>query len=178
MELLASICILIFIALIYGVVVKSFIKHGKLIDVRLSIIVLGVYLLSFIYLVFMPLQINLDEYRMINTISSINYYPVITLDIKSFLLNIMLFTPLGIFLYLLGLRKLKKVIIATVLISLSVELMQFSGGLVLGNLRSVDVNDLIANTAGGILGFILIRHSSRYSVISRHLNKFLLRKPS
>lgn len=71
--------------------------------------------------------------------------------------NIILFIPLGIFLPLLfhRCRSLKKVIIISSLCSLSIELTQ----LILRQFeiyRTVDIDDVILNTLGAILGFILI----------------------
>jgi glycopeptide antibiotics resistance protein len=46
-----------------------------------------------------------------------------------------------------------------------IELTQFVLWLTVGNHRTVDVNDLIANTAGGVLGLLAMRSvSARLSV--------------
>ncbi len=68
-------------------------------------------------------------------------------------LNIVLFMPLGFLLPLIWpkLNKMKSVLIAGISLSLLVEISQ------LLNIRSTDIDDLIANTAGAILGFFIFR---------------------
>lgn len=71
--------------------------------------------------------------------------------------NIILFIPLGICLPMVWPRyfSFKRVLLAAFLFSLSIELTQlFSRHL--GIYRSVDVDDVILNTIGAILGYITI----------------------
>ncbi|MFV0323276.1 MAG: VanZ family protein [Bacteroides xylanisolvens] len=71
--------------------------------------------------------------------------------------NILLFAPLGfsINFYLKNNKKLLKSFICVVFISISIEALQGYLNHLLGvNYRSVDIDDLILNTIGGILGYI------------------------
>lgn len=70
--------------------------------------------------------------------------------------NIVLFMPLGfsIFYYLKENRKFLKTVCCIVLISILIEAEQaFFNAMLQVNYRSVDVDDVILNTLGGILGF-------------------------
>lgn len=68
-------------------------------------------------------------------------------------LNIALFLPLGFLLPLIWpeLNQIKYVVIAGISLSLLVETSQ------LLNIRSTDIDDLIMNTAGAILGYLIFR---------------------
>lgn len=77
----------------------------------------------------------------------------ITYDIRNSILNIILFITLGFFLPLLfkGFDSVKKTLICGFLFSLSIEVLQIL------TLRLTDVNDLITNTLGTLLGYLLLR---------------------
>jgi glycopeptide antibiotics resistance protein len=77
----------------------------------------------------------------------------------SFALNIGMFVPFGVLVPLLwpvagSAFRLSTLALAT---SAAIELTQLALWLTLGNYRTVDVNDLIANTAGGLLGLAILR---------------------
>ena len=71
-------------------------------------------------------------------------------DVKNSILNVLLFVPLGIFLPLLcdKYTKLKNTLLFGVLTTLTVELLQFF------TYRKTDVNDVITNTVGTVIGFL------------------------
>jgi glycopeptide antibiotics resistance protein len=77
----------------------------------------------------------------------------------SFALNVLMFLPLGLLVPLLWPRAGRVGVIAAVSLAASaaIELTQLALWLTLGNYRTVDVNDLIANTAGGVLGLLVLR---------------------
>jgi hypothetical protein len=77
----------------------------------------------------------------------------------SFVLNIVMFVPFGLLIPLLwpragGIGRIAGLSLAA---STAIELIQLALWLTLGNHRTVDVNDLIANTVGGVLGLIALR---------------------
>lgn len=77
----------------------------------------------------------------------------------SFGLNIVMFMPFGVLVPLLwpragGIGRIAGLSLAS---SAVIELIQLAWWLTLGNYRTVDVNDLIANTIGGVLGLIALR---------------------
>lgn len=67
--------------------------------------------------------------------------------------NIIIFIPLGIMLPLLytPLRKIKKILSLILTISFMVEFIQLFVG------RAVDIDDIILNTIGGIIGYIIYK---------------------
>ena len=74
-------------------------------------------------------------------------------DLKNSLLNVLLFVPFGVFLPLLWekFRKPSFVAVYGFGLSLSIELLQML------TFRATDVNDLITNTCGTLLGFVVIK---------------------
>ena len=88
----------------------------------------------------------------------IHWIPFVV-DAPSFILNGIIFVPLGVVVPLLcrpadGVRRLA---VTAACASLAIELTQLAIGLTVGSRRTVDVNDLIANTAGALLGLLELR---------------------
>jgi hypothetical protein len=77
----------------------------------------------------------------------------------SFVLNIVMFVPFGLLVPLLWPRagSIGRVAGLSLAASTMIELTQLALWLTVGNYRTVDVNDLIANTVGGVLGLIALR---------------------
>lgn len=71
--------------------------------------------------------------------------------------NLILLIPLGILLPLISpkMNSGKKVILASLIFSFSIELTQFISKY-FGMYRTADVDDIILNTLGGLLGFMLL----------------------
>lgn len=80
-------------------------------------------------------------------------------DGPSFVLNVIMFIPFGVLLPLLRPRldAVRRLAAHAAAASLTIELTQFALGMTLGSRRTVDVNDLIANTAGALLGLLILR---------------------
>ncbi|AGZ45785.1 VanZ family protein [Actinoplanes friuliensis] len=80
-------------------------------------------------------------------------------DGPSFVLNVIMFIPLGVLLPLLRPRldAVRRLTAYAAGASFSIELTQFVLGMTLGSRRTVDVNDLIANTAGALVGLLILR---------------------
>jgi glycopeptide antibiotics resistance protein len=76
-----------------------------------------------------------------------------------FVLNVVMFVPLGVLVPLLWPRtdSLRRLTALAVCASGAVELTQFVLWVTLGSRRTVDINDLISNTAGAVLGLVLLR---------------------
>ncbi len=76
----------------------------------------------------------------------------------SFALNILMFVPFGLLLPLIWprTRSARRVLAWSLATSTVIELTQLIEWITLGNYRTVDVNDLIANTAGGLLGYAIV----------------------
>jgi glycopeptide antibiotics resistance protein len=70
-----------------------------------------------------------------------------------------MFMPVGVLVPLLWPRtgRVARIAVLSLAASAAIELGQLALWVWLGNYRTVDVNDLIANTAGGVLGLVLLR---------------------
>jgi glycopeptide antibiotics resistance protein len=80
-------------------------------------------------------------------------------DAVSFALNVLMFLPFGVLLPLLrpAADSVRGILVRAVCASAVIESTQFVLGLTLGSRRTVDINDLIANGAGGLLGLLVLR---------------------
>ena len=115
----------------------------------------GAYLVGLTTVVFFPFQVNVGQYAgQLPWWSSVNLWPVVTIDAKTFVLNIVLLVPLGLILPALTgwFRTFWRVTGTGALVSIGIELAQIAFGTV-GGTRTGDVNDVIANTLGAAIGF-------------------------
>lgn len=90
---------------------------------------------------------------------NINLIPIVTLkleDVRTSLLNILLMMPFGFGLPFIVHFRMKKVVIAGFLLSLTIEFLQFITGYMAHiTFRIADVNDLLFNTVGAAIGYML-----------------------
>ncbi len=102
----------------------------------------------------------------------IHYMPFVV-DGASFVLNVIMFVPFGV---LVPLHRpvadgYRRVAGYAVLASAGIETIQLVLGLTLGSRRTVDVNDLIANTLGALLGLLILRlavpHAEHRALVGR-----------
>lgn len=163
--LFPSIIISTFFILFFG---YRFLK-GKITLLKLLYwIIFGIYFTSLINLTLFPfpyqkylIQVMIEDRLGYNhnfipfksIVDTINFGSI-SIVLKQIAGNVLLFIPLGFALPILFLRitKIKTVLIGFSL-SLTIELFQGTSGLFLGyNYRSCDVDDLILNTSGTIIG--------------------------
>ena len=113
------------------------------------------YLIMSLYLAAVDAVVGLPSLLYIRFDQNINLVPFAYMfsDYRNSLLNVLLFVPLGFLLPVLWkrFRSLLWTGLAGFSFSLSIELLQ------LFTLRATDVNDLMTNTAGTILGWLLGR---------------------
>ena len=88
----------------------------------------------------------------------IHYIPFLV-DATSFLLNIVMFVPFGVLVPLMWPRadNAGRLFGYAAAASATIELTQLIIMLTLGSRRTVDINDLISNTAGAMAGFTMLR---------------------
>ena len=90
---------------------------------------------------------------------SLNLIPLITLtpkDLTTSLLNILLMIPFGFGLPFVTDYRMKRVVVAGALFSIVIELLQLITGLMAHiTFRIADINDVIFNTIGVVIGYIL-----------------------
>lgn len=99
----------------------------------------------------------------------LNFVPLVHVDVRQFLMNVALFVPMGVFLPLLYRRcaGLWPVTRAGCLISCGIEALQFVIYMVFFTGRTTDVDDVIANTAGAAVGYLVYRLLLRSGTVKR-----------
>lgn len=130
-----------------------------------TLLTIGIYMISVIALTTFPIEINLGFYKNQSPwYSRINPIPILTIDLPTFVLNIIMLIPFGVYLWLLvNPQKIswELVLVRSLVFSLSIEVLQLLLYITLNSGRSVDINDLIANTLGGLVGFYVMRGLSK-----------------
>ncbi|MCP1136595.1 VanZ family protein [Paenibacillus polysaccharolyticus] len=153
---LVPLFILILLTLVIHARVSKARYTGKQYMLMLTFVI---YMLGMMHFVFFPIDVNIGMYaNQTPWYSNIQWVPLLTADAPSFLLNILLFMPLGFLLPLWrpSVNSIKKVAKTGLTVSLTIELLQLVIRIAVGNGRSTDINDLIANTSGSVLGFIVL----------------------
>lgn len=119
---------------------------------------------------------------------SLNLIPLITLtleDLKTSLLNILMMMPFGITLPFITDFRMKKVVITGLLLSITIEFLQLITGLAANTtFRVADINDLIFNTVGVAIGYMLFvgfvrnyRHVFRNWKTSNPILRYIAERP-
>jgi glycopeptide antibiotics resistance protein len=87
------------------------------------------------------------------------HYVPLVVDAASFVLNVIMFVPFGVLVPLLRpvADDYRRLAGWAVTASAGIETTQLVLGLTVGSRRTVDVNDLIANTLGAMLGLLVLR---------------------
>lgn len=113
----------------------------------------ALYSLFALYLTAMCLLVGLPNIRYIRFDLNVNLIPFREMisDLRSSVPNVVLFMPLGFFLHWLWHRSLCAAAGEGFCVSVCIELMQIF------TFRATDVNDLITNTLGTVLGFLLAK---------------------
>lgn len=160
--------------------VRQYRRYGSVLFFR-SLIVYSfvLYLLIAFFLVILPLPkieyvqnlktpfVNLEPFRFISEINS--YSSLVVNDFSTYLpalkhsvlytniFNVLLTVPFGFYLRYYFKRRWWETVILTFLLSLFFEITQLSGlyGIYPRPYRIFDVDDLIVNTFGGLMGFII-----------------------
>ncbi|MER6769383.1 VanZ family protein [Streptomyces bacillaris] len=124
--------------------------------------VTALYATAVASLTFFPLWIYGGAYRNeAEWIGQIQPVPLLLADI-TMVPNVIMFLPLGFLLPLLFPRITRgRTVLACALISLGIEVTQLLQYIAFAHGRAVDINDLIANTLGGLLGYAVLRAARR-----------------
>lgn len=176
----SSILLPLFLIFLVYLLVSTFFKRNYYGMGQFTLVLsFAIYLLSMLHLVIFPIEVNLGEYRNLTPwYKAANFIPILTIDVKTFVLNVIMLVPLGMYLPFLS-RKIQSIKQAARLgffVSLLFELTQLAIRILLGSGRSTDINDLIANTLGAVIGFLLIRQVLKLSLAQSVFHKFNLEK--
>ena len=118
-----------------------------------------------------------------------NLIPFITLtpqDLKTSLLNILLLIPFGFGLPFITNFRMKKIVVIGALFSIGIELMQLITGFIAKmTFRVADINDVLFNTVGVAIGYILFvgfvhiyRHiSPNWKVSANPILRYIAERP-
>jgi glycopeptide antibiotics resistance protein len=103
--------------------------------------------------------------------------PLITMRPSDFVLNIVMTLPLATLLHIVfGIRDRFRVVRTGLLLSLTIEITQMILALTLQGTRWADINDLISNTLGAYLGFLLFQRLLRWNSFRRLVGKCTFRR--
>jgi glycopeptide antibiotics resistance protein len=148
-----------------------------------TVITAAIYLLAVIHLVFFPIEVYPGGYEStgplwLAILKEIEFIPVLTIDIPTFVLNIIMLIPLGVYLPLLNdkVDTARKAAKYGFFLSLTIELLQLTIEVIVGSGRTSDVNDLIANTLGAALGFLIIKKLVKIKLFKVMVSKLSLAK--
>ncbi|MCQ6288539.1 VanZ family protein [Bacillus cereus] len=136
-----------------------------------------IYVMGVIHFTVFPIEVNIGKYaNQAPWYSSINPIPLLTLDSKSFILNVIMFFPLGVYLPFLknNYHAVKNIARIGFFTSISIEITQLCLRIFAGNGRMMDINDLIANTLGCILGYLIIQRLLQINSIKIWMNHFMV----
>lgn len=147
------------------------------------LITLAIYFLAVIHLVFFPIEVYVGEFKMTKPLwqlilQEIQFIPILTIDIPTFILNVIMLIPFGVYLPLLNgkVDSARKAAKYGFFLSLSIELVQLTIEVTLGSGRISDINDLIANTLGAAVGFLIIKKLVKIKLFKVLVSKFSLAK--
>jgi VanZ like family len=98
----------------------------------------------------------------------INLVPLLTADPIGIVLNVALFLPLGVFLPLIArVLSVPRVLLIGFLLSLSIELAQFVTDITVSTGRVADIDDVLSNTFGTLVGYLVFRLALRVPSAAR-----------
>ena len=115
--------------------------------------VFGFYLTAILALVGFPSITLLKVHVSVNVIPFVDMIP----DFVNACLNVLLFVPFGFFLPILwsGFRNLKSVVLTGLIATCIIEMSQMF------TFRTTDINDIITNTVGTIIGYFLAQRITK-----------------
>ncbi len=133
---------------------KKWKKKGK--DILLINTTMYIYLSFVLYFTLMPIITSLPfifnhPYNLMNLIPFVDLINGRGDFIKQIILNIIMTIPFGFLFPLSNKSNFIKTICYTILLSLIIELLQP----LLNGFRSSDITDIITNTMGGVIGYIM-----------------------
>ncbi|WP_229071054.1 VanZ family protein [Actinoplanes sp. DH11] len=117
------------------------------------------YVTAVVAVTLLPLQIATgDHANRLPWYEKASLLPVVTIDAVTFVANIVMFLPFGALLPMLTrIATVRQIALASLAASTVIELVQFATNVLVSSGRTADVNDLLANTLGGVLGFVAWR---------------------
>ncbi|RIX60059.1 VanZ family protein [Paenibacillus nanensis] len=135
-----------------------------------------IYLCGVIHFVFFPIDVNIGLYaNQTPWYKTVNWIPILTIDVKTFVLNVIMLIPLGMYVPFLRMKTAASAKTAAkfgFMMSLSIELLQLLIRVTLGNGRSTDINDLLANTLGAVIGYLIVKSLFKQPLFKSLFHRF------
>jgi glycopeptide antibiotics resistance protein len=171
---LISYLIGIFILLILILFLKKIVKKDNIYIVFYSIFFF--YILHVIKYTIFPFEIGTEFVETLkeqhSAFSRTNIIPFKFQSFEMTILNIILTIPFGFGLPYLKKLNYKSMLILGLLFSFLIELTQFTISLIIGYpYRVTDINDILANTLGVVVGYLLLKLFSKIVVKAAHATK-------
>lgn len=153
---------------VYFFFYKKWSNKGK--DILLVNTLMFVYLTFVLYFTLMPIIVSVPfifthPYALMSMIPFEDYFANRGDTVRQILLNVLMMIPFGFLLPIIKKCRFWRCIIYTFLFSLIIELLQP----LINDYRSADITDLITNTIGGLLGYLL------YLVLRQFVEVILIR---
>lgn len=151
------------------IMVWWFRRHDSLTAPRSAIgIVACLYVAGLLSHTFFPFQIDTANEQSWRVWLNLTPFLDVIADPIGIILNIALFVPLGLLLPLVThSRSVRHVLLCGFAVSLSIEVVQFVADITVSTGRIADVDDLIGNTLGTLVGYIMFRLITLIPVASR-----------
>ena len=126
---------------------------------KVSALLLLVYAMAVVAVTIFPIRPHPASYWAGSPWWTMIHYVPFAVDAASFVLNIVMFVPFGLLLATSWPRldSVRRLAVYAVAASSTIEMTQLVLGLTVGSRRTVDINDLIANTAGALAGLLVLR---------------------
>lgn len=144
--------------LIYIVLHIKYLKHQSVKQKLINTLFIA-YSYLIVELTFAPFPYTLEAIEHIRSYHSFRYNltPLKSLGSQQFSLNILFFVPLGLLLPLVIERlRTYEIVFIGLMVSLGIEITQLLTSITNLNVRSFDIDDLIANTLGTFIGMVLL----------------------
>lgn len=121
----------------------------------LTVLLVATYAAAVLAVTLLPLQVATGVHgNQVAWYEKINFIPLLTIDITTFLLNVVMTVPLGMIAPLIArIDTRRRAALVGVLFSLVIELTQAATNIAFSSGRTADVNDLLANTLGTLIGW-------------------------
>ncbi|MFI2752002.1 VanZ family protein [Cellulomonas sp. P22] len=98
----------------------------------------------------------------------LNLTPLVNTDPADMLQNVVLFAPWGVLLPVVArVRSVRHVLLCGLVASLTIETLQLVVDVTLGGGHAADVNDLLANTLGAVVGYGILRAAMLVPALAR-----------
>ncbi len=152
-----GVLILIYILIYY----KSLKPKSREYKIKFSLFY--IYICMVLFATIMPFRIIMPGqnelfYRRLNLVPFRDIYNSYRGAIKDMILNVLMFIPFGFLISLLKEKTLLKTILMSFSFSLFIEVTQLLYAWTsITSIRTCDITDIITNTTGGIIGFLLYK---------------------